>query len=69
MSNRFSNSTPAAQRARNLANAAATNSKPPVQKGSIPSAAGQNGSPMVLPPVRETQAKPAIGPGLPSRIK
>jgi hypothetical protein len=60
MTTRFSNSAAAAQRARNAHNASVTNSKPPVQRGNVPNPADK---PLVLPAVRETQPKPAYGPG------
>jgi hypothetical protein len=53
--------TPAAYRARVARNAAISNTKPPVQdRSNIPNPAQK---PLVLPPVRETQPKPAYGPG------
>ena len=39
MSNRFSNSTPAAQAARNHSNAAKTGAQAPMQRGSVPNPA------------------------------
>jgi hypothetical protein len=72
MTDRFSNSTAAAQAARNAHNAAINNSKPPVQnRSNIPSPAHQ---PMVLPtmvtlhksPDPHTYHRPGSAPMLPA---
>ena len=57
---RFSNSSAAAQAARNASNAAKTGARALVQRGPVPNPADK---PMTLPPVIETQPKPAYGPG------
>jgi hypothetical protein len=65
MSDRFSNSSAAAQAARNAHNAAITNSKPPVQRSNVPNPAQ---TPLNLPKMT-VLAAPSRDPGLPSRIQ
>jgi hypothetical protein len=55
------NSSPASQAARTAHNAAVSNAPRPAGQGPVPVVAGLR--PMQLPPVIETQPKPAFGPG------
>jgi hypothetical protein len=64
MSDRFSNSSAAAQAARNAHNAAITNSRPPAQRSNVPNPAQ---APLNLPKMTSVPLQPTVAPVRPGK--